>query len=50
MKKKLGVLLTILGLLLLAYSLISFLKGRGQPVSPVPLKEGVKVIELSPTP
>ncbi len=49
MRKIIGAVFTLLGLILLFYSLFSFLNSK-KVVSPVPLKEGVKVIELSPTP
>ena len=50
MKRKLGAFLTLIGILLFFYTLFSLLKNSKKPISPVPLKEGIKVIQLSPTP
>ncbi len=50
MKKRMGGLFTLLGIVLLIYTIFNLLKTSKKPVSPVPLKEGVKVIYLTPTP
>lgn len=49
MKKIVGSILTIIGIILLVYSLISFFTKK-TTISPVPLKEKVEVIQLSPSP
>ncbi|GAB4218671.1 MAG: hypothetical protein Fur009_0670 [Candidatus Microgenomates bacterium] len=47
--KKLGIVLIAIGLALLIFVFINFLKEQNKIISPVPENQGVKVIFITPT-
>ncbi|GIW64361.1 MAG: hypothetical protein KatS3mg092_0294 [Patescibacteria group bacterium] len=47
--KNLGLILIVIGLALLIFVFINFLKEKNKIASPIPEAEGVKVIFITPT-
>lgn len=46
--KKIGIVLIAIGLALLVFALINFIKEKNKIASPIPEDEGVKVIFVTP--
>jgi len=46
--KKIGIVLMTIGLVIIIFVIINFIKEKNQTLSPIPESEGVKVIFITP--